>query len=83
MHRECTSCQMIPYISPSKGQEGVKVSGKTKICIPKIPSPAPNNSKKLDIQGPPEKGTAEFHGSKSCANNTYYCSNEGVSQKRG
>ena len=30
-------------ISTSKGQEGVKVGGRTVISIPKIPSPAPND----------------------------------------
>jgi hypothetical protein len=55
-------------IFTSKGQEGMKVGGRTVIGIPKTPSPAPKRRKKLGIQGPPEKGTNKFHGSKSCGN---------------
>ena len=44
--------------------------------IPGIPSPAPNRGK-LDLHRQPEKGTAKFHGSKSCINNPSCCSDKG------
>ena len=43
-----------------------KVGGRTNIGAQYSPSPAPNHRNHFDVQEPPEKRTAKFHGSKSC-----------------
>ena len=58
-----------------KGWEIAKGGGGT---IPNLKSPD-----KCDLHGPPENGTAEFYGSKSCGNNTYCCFDKGVALAGG
>ena len=53
-------------ISDPTGQEGVNVGGRTKISIPKIPSPTANHKNTFGLHGRLLKGTTKFHGSESC-----------------
>ena len=81
LRHECTSRDS--PISTPKGQERVKVGGRAATNIPQIPPPSPKSPKKVNLHGPPENGTAKFHCSKNCRNNTGCCSDKGIALAGG
>ena len=70
----------IEVLGHDNGRVGA-TSGMAETSIHKIPSLSSKSPKRCHLQGPQENGTAKFHGSHSCRNDTLCCSHGRCSRK--